>query len=203
MGDRISLVEFQKRLTARLQSTAHTERGRSALSIQAGEEHWECDLLDISEVLPVPALVVVPNTKPWFRGLAHVRGIFYSVVDLAAFRTQTSITPITLESRIILASPGLTVPFGLLVSRVLGLQRFVDIRGNAVQGDQSPRHAEERVDEGGVVWRTIDMTRLAGDPEFFQAANRSDCACSGSNGIKGPLLDPVGSSLVQANNYEC
>ena len=174
MLDRISLVDFQKRLAARLQSTAHTAPGRSALGIQAGEERWECDLLDISEVLPVPALVAVPHTKPWFRGLAHVRGTFYSIVDLAAFRTKASITPITVESRIILASPRLAVPFGLLVSRVLGLRRFEEIRGNAGQGDPFPRHAEE--DEGGVVWRTIDMTRLAGDPGFYQAANRSDCA---------------------------
>ena len=193
MLDRIRLVEFQKRLTARLQSTAHTAPGRSALGIQAGEERWECDLLDISEVLPVPALVAVPHTKPWFRGLAHVRGTFYSIVDLAVFCTNSSITPITVESRIILASPRLTIPFGLLVSRVLGLRRFEEIRNNGGQGDKFPQHAGERVDEGGVVWRTIDLTRLAGDPDFYQAANRSDRACSGSNtnGIKGHLPGPA------------
>ncbi|MGH8533249.1 MAG: chemotaxis protein CheW, partial [Gammaproteobacteria bacterium] len=102
MLDRISLVEFQKRLAARLESTVNTAPGRSALGIEVGEERWECDLLDISEVLPVPALVAVPHTKPWFRGLAHVRGAFYSILDLAAFRTQAGITPITVESRIIL-----------------------------------------------------------------------------------------------------
>ncbi|MGH8555404.1 MAG: chemotaxis protein CheW [Gammaproteobacteria bacterium] len=176
MLDRISLVEFQKRLAARLQSTVNTAPGRSALGIQAGEERWECDLLDISEVLPVPALVAVPHTKPWFRGLAHVRGTFYSIVDLAAFRTQASVTPITVESRIILASPRLTIPFGLLVSRVLGLRRVGEVPRDAGQGGQFPWHAGERVDEVGAVWRTIDLTRLAGDPDFYQAANRSERA---------------------------
>ena len=176
MLERIRLVEFQKRLAARLQSTVKTAPGRSALGIEAGEERWECDLLDIGEVLPVPALVAVPHTKPWFRGLAHVRGTFYSIVDLAAFRTQASITPLTLESRIILASPRLTVPFGLLVSRVLGLRRVGEIPRDAGQGDQFPWHAGERVDEAGGVWRRIDMTRLAADPDFYQAANRSDRA---------------------------
>ncbi|MGH8533021.1 MAG: chemotaxis protein CheW, partial [Gammaproteobacteria bacterium] len=133
-------------------------------------------LLDISEVLPVPALVAVPHTKPWFRGLAHVRGAFYSILDLAAFRTQAGITPITVESRIILASPRLTIPFGLLVSRVLGLRRVGEVPRYAGQGDQFPWDAGERVDQVGAVWRTIDMTRLAGDPDFYQAANRSDRA---------------------------
>ncbi|MGH8470700.1 MAG: chemotaxis protein CheW [Gammaproteobacteria bacterium] len=176
MLDRIRLVEFQKRLAARLQSMVNNAPARSALGIQAGEERWECDLLDISEVLPVPALVAVPHTKPWFRGLAHVRGTFYSIVDLAAFRTQASMTPITVESRIILASPRVTVPFGLLVSRVLGLRPVGAVPRNANQGDRFSWHAGERVDEVGAVWRTIDMARLAGDPDFYQAANRSERA---------------------------
>lgn len=176
MLDRMNLVEFQKRLAARLQRAVHTAPGRAALLMEAGQERWECDLLDISEVLPVPVLVAVPRTKPWFRGLAHVRGTFYSIVDLAAFWSAAGITPITVESRIILASPRLSVPFGLLVSRVLGLRRFTKAGDGAGQDSSLPRHAEERVDEDGVAWRTVDMMGLARDPDFYHAANQSDCA---------------------------
>ena len=104
------------------------------------------------------------------------RSIRCQTRDLSEGRTQASITPITVESRIILASPRLTVPFGLLVSRVLGLRRVGEVPRDTGQGGQIPWHAGERVDEVGAVWQTIDMTRLAGDPDFYQAANRSDRA---------------------------
>ena len=37
------------------------------------------------EVLPVPAITPVPLTKPWFLGIANVRGALHGVVDFAGF----------------------------------------------------------------------------------------------------------------------
>ena len=36
-------------------------------------------------MIPVPPITPVPLTRPWFRGVANVRGNLYSVVDFAAF----------------------------------------------------------------------------------------------------------------------
>jgi twitching motility protein PilI len=37
-------------------------------------------------VVPLPQLTPAPLTKPWFAGIANIRGVLYSVVDFASWR---------------------------------------------------------------------------------------------------------------------
>ena len=86
MAKRISLREFQESLVQRLTSARRGETARALLGVQSGNEHWLLELSDSGEVVPLPALTTVPLTRPWFAGIANVRGTLYSVVDFSAFR---------------------------------------------------------------------------------------------------------------------
>jgi twitching motility protein PilI len=86
-----------------------------------GADNWFVALHQVSEVIPVPALVQVPRTQPWFRGVVNVRGNLYSMVDFAAFQGGDA-TSSAMERRVILVSERLVAGAGLLVSRMLGLR---------------------------------------------------------------------------------
>ncbi len=88
---RSSLREFQERLARRLAEAAGAER-RGLLGFQCGGHNWLIELAEAGEILPPPPLSAVPLTRPWFRGLANVRGSLYGVVDFAAFNGQPPIS---------------------------------------------------------------------------------------------------------------
>ena len=88
---RSSLREFQERLARRLAEAAGAER-RGLLGFQCGSDNWLIRLAEAGEILPPPPLSAVPLTRPWFRGLANVRGSLYGVVDFAAFNGQPPIS---------------------------------------------------------------------------------------------------------------
>jgi hypothetical protein len=84
MTKKISLHEFQSYLAARLAGTSN-QSSAGLLGIQAGSDYWLLDLADSGEIVPLTPLTKVPLTKPWFAGIANIRGNLYSVVDLSAF----------------------------------------------------------------------------------------------------------------------
>ena len=79
MSKRLNLREFQQNLIDRLQAKDMSEERVSTLGVQIAGRNWLVDLADIGEVLPLPKLISVPFTKPWFRGVANVRGNLYAV----------------------------------------------------------------------------------------------------------------------------
>ena len=90
METRPSLHKFQESLAARLREAAGEPVSTSRLGLQSGARNWMLKLEDAGEIVPVPDLMPVPLTKPWFLGLANVRGVLVSVVDLSRFRAASA-----------------------------------------------------------------------------------------------------------------
>src|SRR5438552_11671344 len=82
---KIDLRVFQQELAARLAGKTAAQVESSRLGIACAGQQWLIRLADAGEVIPVPQLVSVPLTKPWFLGVANVRGNLYSIVDFAGF----------------------------------------------------------------------------------------------------------------------
>jgi twitching motility protein PilI len=162
MSKRFNLREFQQSVLDRLQAQMASGGSRvSTLGVQIGEEYWLVDMSDINEVLPLPPLMVVPLTKPWFCGVANVRGNLYSIVDLSVF-TGGETTPREGQSRVMLAGQKFAFNAGLLVTRVLGMR-------NSTEWQRSETDGEVRLRDGnGQVWRKLEMAQLLQQPEFLQ-----------------------------------
>src|SRR3954471_8508110 len=104
MGRRTGLREFQLSVAERLRTAATSKTALSSkLGFQVGADNWFVALHQVSEVIPVPTMVPVPRTQPWFRGVANVRGNLYSMIDFSAFQGRDSIGP-GMERRVILVS---------------------------------------------------------------------------------------------------
>lgn len=162
MSKRFNLREFQQSVLDRLQAqVAGGSDYASTLGVQVGEEYWLVDMADINEVLPLPPLTPVPLTKPWYCGVANVRGNLYSIVDLSVYMDGAAI-PREGQSRVLLAGQKFAFNAGLLVSRVLGLRNIKDWQ----RSDEDGKICLQ--DESGQRWHKLDMAQLLQQPEFLQ-----------------------------------
>ncbi|WP_230970948.1 chemotaxis protein CheW [Nitrogeniibacter aestuarii] len=168
MAKRVSLREFQEGLVKRLADAESAPR-RDLLGLAAGERNWLVDLSDAGEILPVPPLASVPLTRPWFRGLANVRGTLFGIVDLSAFCGGPVINTGG-SARLVLVGQKHGANCGLLVSATTGLRSPDDF-----EPDNAPYQPHDWVshtlrDSHGRPWHHIDVIRLLGHPSFLEAS---------------------------------
>lgn len=161
MSKRLNLREFQQSLIDRLQVADLSESHVSTLGVQIAGQNWLVDMADIGEVLPLPPLVVVPFTKPWFRGVTNVRGNLYGVIDMASYGHSGAASG-DANNRVLLVSDRHAFNAALLVDRVLGLRDAHNWQKSEVDG-QIEYH-----DESGVPWHKLDMQGLLEQAEFLQ-----------------------------------
>lgn len=162
MSKRLNLREFQQELIDRLQAADAAGARVSTLGVQIAGRYWLVQMEDISEVLPLPALTAVPFTKPWFRGLANVRGNLYGVIDMAAYERSGAATG-DIHNRILLVAPKHRVNAALLVDSVLGLRDARSWRQTVGLDKET-----EYFDEQGTSWRKLDVHELVEQAEFMQ-----------------------------------
>lgn len=163
---RSSLREFQERLARRL-AEAKTAEHRGLLGIQCGSENWLIELTEAGEILPPPALSPVPLTRPWYRGLANVRGTLYGVVDFAQFNQQPPIVAAG-RARLLLVGARHGIHCSLLVSASTGLRSHDDFERDP-ETDDRPWVAARMRDLQGRPWLQIDVARLLAHPDFLDA----------------------------------
>jgi len=166
MAKRISLREFQESLTQRLSSAQRGETARALLGIESGKDYWLLELSDSGEVVPLPPLTTVPLTKPWFAGIANVRGTLYSVVDFSAFRGGEP-TRRNANARLLLVGARHGSNSALLVDRALGLRNVDELTPAPLPADAPPWSSERRSDSQGRNWTRVEIEALLDDPAFL------------------------------------
>lgn len=171
MATRTSLRDYQRELAGRLQSAA-SGGASSKLGVQVGAEAWLVDLVDAGEVIPVPRITPVPLTKPWFRGVANIRGKLYGVVDFPAFLGGAAVAPGE-QARLLLLGERFRMGSALLVDRSLGLrnaEQLQAIKQNSAAGAGAPWLKGECSDKDGKQWKELDLAQLVLDPAFLEVA---------------------------------
>jgi len=138
------------------------------LAVNAGTENWLLDLAEAGEIIATPTITPVPQTRPWFRGLANVRGNLYSVVDFAAFCGEAQ-TPLTSEARILLIGTKHGMNTALLVNRAVGLRNPEDFDADD-QADTREWVSGAVRDSQDRLWRKLSVRPLLVDAHFLDAA---------------------------------
>ena len=164
---RLDLRSFQKELASRLASKTAAQVESSRLGIACGERRWLIRLAEAGEVIAVPPAVPVPLTKPWFLGLANIRGNLYSVIDFPAFLGEGKVAGGSLARLILLSSRG-GESVGIVVERVLGLRNLAQFTAEEIDDGVPSWQVAGWRDAEGVSWREIDLGLLARDPAFLQ-----------------------------------
>lgn len=175
MATKVSLRQFQQDLAQRLSSAKTAPVSAARLGVQCGASYWLIALEDAGEIVPVPDLLPVPLSKPWYLGLANIRGSLFSVVDFSAFAVG-ELTARSADSRLVLAGPRFGINSALLVSRMLGLRNARDLQPvvDDSQGEvagawsgQAWREAAAGDAAAARVWRELKFEHLIESPDFL------------------------------------
>jgi twitching motility protein PilI len=168
---KIDLRAFQQELAARLASKTTAQVESSRLGVASAGEQWLIRLAEAGEVINMPRLVSVPLTKPWFLGVANIRGNLYSVADFAGFLGHEVAPPQAAggASRLVVFGPRVgELRAGLVVPRVLGLRNLALLAPIGPPAAARAWFGQRWIDANGSEWQEIDLVRFAQDPEFLQ-----------------------------------
>jgi twitching motility protein PilI len=161
----ISLREFQQALAQRLREAQTEAEPTSRLGVQAGSGNWLLKLDDAGEMLPLPEISGVPLTRPWYLGLANIRGVLASVVDFAAF-AGSELTARTPECRLLLIAERFHSFSGLVISRMMGLKNVQSMQPVEDKGSR-PWIAGAFRDDEGRLWQELDVGALVAHEDFL------------------------------------
>jgi len=164
-----SLRQFQQDLAQRLSSAKLQAAAATSLGVQCGSAYWLIDLADAGEIVPVPEILPVPLTKPWFVGVSNIRGSLYSVVDFASFAGAEPVSR-GQENRLVLAGSRFGINAAILVSRMLGLRNPRDFTQEAAAGSggSTPWAGANFRDGDARVWHELKLQELVQNQEFLQ-----------------------------------
>lgn len=166
MAKKTSLREFQEYLAERLTGAAAGRSAASLLGVRAGDENWLVDLSESGEIVQAPRLTPVPLTKPWFAGLANIRGSLHAVTDFSVFRGGAP-TPQNNNTRLLLVGGKYGANAALLVSGMLGLKNPDDFTAGPADSAAPAWGAVRYFDSQGNSWRKLSVRDLLADNDFM------------------------------------
>jgi twitching motility protein PilI len=161
----ISLREFQQSLAQRLRDAQTEAEPTSRLGVLAGSGNWLLKLDDAGEMLPLPEVSAVPLTRPWYLGLANIRGVLASVVDFSAFTGGEPIAR-TPECRLLLIAERFQSFSGLVISRMMGLKNIQSMQPVEEKASR-PWIAGAFRDDEGRLWHELNIGALVAHEDFL------------------------------------
>jgi twitching motility protein PilI len=167
MGRKSSLREFQRSVAERLRDPSKLRAFASKLGLQVGDESWFVSLADVAEVIPVPTIVPVPQTKSWFYGVANIRGKLFSIADFSAFQGNALIAA-SMERRVVLLNERLLEASGIVVTRMLGLRNPDTFTREAIVDTSRPWISAQFRDATDRVWLELDVKQLSRNASFLE-----------------------------------
>jgi twitching motility protein PilI len=168
---KLDLRAFQRELATRLAAKTAAQVEQSRLGIACAGAQWLIRLADAGEVIAMPQTANVPMTKPWYLGIANIRGNLYGVIDFAGFlgHPLEPVAPGASQTRLVLFGPRVgELRAGLVVHRVLGLRNLAELSRSEPPQDAPGWYGARWTESGGAVWQEIDLARLAQDAAFLQ-----------------------------------
>jgi len=159
--------DYQQTLAARRASADDAAPGTSHLGMQLGDSYWLLDLEDVSEVIPVPDVLTVPLTKPWYAGIANIRGSLVSVIDFSAFIGGTPVAPGD-RARLVLVAEKHHINSALVFSRVIGLRQYARFEREPAEQHQPSWIEGCYRDQEQQRWNMLHMHALVTHPDFLQ-----------------------------------
>lgn len=178
MAKRQSLKELQERLAQRL-TAAKTEAVTATwLAVETSGRRYLLPLVQSGEIFPWSPLQRVPYTKPWYAGVASLRGGLHGVIDLARLVESSAAAPsipnaerVTSESRLVSLHTALGVNAVIWIDRLLGLRNPSMFSAVGSNPEGAPSYfTRSLVDLRGQPWQELDLQALVAEPEFLAIA---------------------------------
>jgi twitching motility protein PilI len=168
MAKESQLREYQTSILARLENAkkAGAEAPAGYLGVVIGSKNVLVNLQEISETLPIMDIHRVPIVKPWFLGVANVRGVLYAINDLAQMLENT-FTSISSNARLLLISDTVTSNVALVVDKMIGLRKLDEMKpGKETAEKNICLKTQTYQDDENRIWYMLDCDKLVRSKEF-------------------------------------
>ncbi len=160
------LKEFSAQLAARLEAAPGPLSEPARLAVRIGADSFLLDMNKAGEIVAAPPISPVPWTKPWYLGLANVRGRLIGVIDLMQLAGGAPIAPEEAQ-QLVVFNEDLKFNVGLLITRAFGLRNIKDLEPLGPLNDPSrPWEARAFRDNDGSRLVEIDLQGLIGFDDF-------------------------------------
>lgn len=171
MADKQALEHLQNRLADKLKVVEQVTQGASWLGV---ESHGHLLLLPLShagEIFPFEGAKRVPYVRPWFMGVANLRGALCGVVDLGGLVAEGTAPSLGPQSRVVALNPLLQINAALLIDRLMGLKTRRDFVRSTLADNEAPEYFGHRyTDSDGKTWQEINLQKLALSETFLSIA---------------------------------
>ena len=172
MANREALRELHSRLASRLQAARSGEVAASWLAVGVGGQNCLFPLAQAGEIFPWTPTLTVPYVRPWFLGVANLRGGLFGVADLAAFMSGQPRAELSeqarLDARLVTFNPALELNCALLIDQLVGLRHVDAFERSEPAADGAPDYFGTRYYEaGGTLWQEIQLVALSHLPPFL------------------------------------
>jgi twitching motility protein PilI len=147
------LRDFSSQLAARLKAATSAPNEPMRLAVRIGTLGYLLEMDAAAEIVVAPDITPVPWTRPWFRGLANVRGRLVGVIDLQHLSDRGPL-PAEHAQQLLVFGSGLRVNAAILVTRAFGLRNLNDLEALGGPLPGAPAWEAAR-------WRDLDGNQLS------------------------------------------
>ena len=174
MANKQALRELQSRLAERLQAARTQRRGDAWLAVESGGRGFLFPLREAGEIFALSPILPVPHSRPWFLGVANLRGHLHGVVDLAGFLGLSTPTGAAgngprEQSRLVGFNQSLGLNCVLAVDRLSGLRGEDELTSEPAPEGALPGFVGARFrDAAGRLWQELNLAALASDEAFLR-----------------------------------
>lgn len=168
MSKQSQLREYQTSILERLENAkkAGAEAPAGYLGVVIGSKNVLVNLQEISETLPIMDIHRIPIVKPWFLGVANVRGVLYAINDIAQM-LESTFTSISSSARLLLLSQSVTSNVAFVVEKMIGLRKLEEmkLREDVIE-DEICLKSQTYQDDENRIWYMLDCDKLIRSKEF-------------------------------------
>lgn len=168
--------DLQSRLAERIHHARSEQPRRSWLAAEAAGVGLLFPLEQAGEIFPPQPILALPHTRPWFCGVANLRGGLHGVVDIAGFLglrsgpgTAASAAPRE-GGRLIAMNASLRALCALRVDQLAGLRHRDDMTPEPAEESRPAFAGGAWRDADGRLWQEIDLAELAASEAFLSIA---------------------------------
>lgn len=170
MQTREALRDLQARLSERLQTQVGAGAQAQWLAVQAGAQPCLLPMRQVGEIFSATPATPVPYARPWFLGVANLRGGLYGVAELARLLQASGLAEaaegaIAAQARDITLNPDLECNAALRIDALLGMRRADAYSSQAAV--THPWVVARWTDAQQHTWLELDLRALAVSPDFL------------------------------------
>ena len=171
MAGKSTLKNYQANILERLEEAKKVGSAAPAgyLGVIIAGKHILVNMQEISETLPMMEIYPVPLVKPWFLGVANVRGVLYAINDIGQLLNGEA-TTVSSSARVLLMSDEVTSHVAFLVEKLVGLRKLEGMQkvSDTLEHAFCMRH-DVYEDQDGNQWMVLDCEKLVQSKEFIQS----------------------------------